>query len=74
MRHIASDRARLRDFMHDQQLDVKRLAERLDYNRESIYKFLSGERPATPTFRLKFATAFGFDKCREVFDDERVLA
>ena len=67
-----SSSSRLKTWMEENSMEVKELAQQIDFNPYSIYKFLNDERPASWEFQHRFALVFGLGKTAEIFGDSNV--
>lgn len=67
-----SPSAALKAWMKENGYETKTLAQHLNFNASSIYKFLDDERPASWELRHRFAAVFGMEKAREIFGEINV--
>lgn len=69
---MSSPSTALKEWMKENGYETKTLAQRLNFNAWSIYKFLDDDRPASWELRHRFAVVFGMEKAKEIFGDVNV--
>ena len=56
-------------WMKNRNMSNSQLAEKMGVSRYLVWRFVSGEREITASFKWHFAEKFGFDEARTVFVD-----
>jgi transcriptional regulator with XRE-family HTH domain len=61
---------RLQSWLETNHMKQNDLARDLNVSEALVSRVMSGERPATGTFRWRFAEQFGYDTAQTVFGEE----